>query len=526
MGRGRKPISNFNGSEWKTVFYNSVGTYVQYINIQLSKEYKLEPLSNHLKIIGGYAFKTAEYKNQGIPIIRISDFNNEQIVLKDVVYYQESKELDKYQLVEGDIIIALTGGTIAKLAIVQNGLGKIYLNQRVGKFQALKPDEFEVEYIYWLARSIQSIIKNLAWGAAIPNVSPKQIEALKFPFPPKKIQSGIIDFLNDLKNNDLKEGKIYFDDLIENEIVALHEKQLTTSSISTELTHQLTLVKKLRQQLLQDAVQGLLIKNEKLKIKNEGTGQQLLEKIKAEKEKLITENLPAGKAGKLKKEKELPPIKPEEIPFQIPENWVWCRLGEICNTITKGSSPNWQGVQYVDEDKGILFITSKNVDSFKIDLTKATYVEEKFNEIEPRSILKKGDLLTNIVGASIGRTALFDLDTIANINQAVCILRIEHELIDKTFLLNLMNSDLALKMMFESQFAPGRANLSMGNIANFTIPLPPLAEQNRIVQKLDELMQYCNELEASIKQSESQNEKLLQQVLREALRKEPVEEEV
>lgn len=152
---------------------------------------------------------------------------------------------------------------------------------------------------------------------------------------------------------------------------------------------------------------------------------------------------------------------------------MWCRLGVICNTITKGSSPNWQGVQYVDEDKGILFITSKNVDSFKIDLTKATYVDETFNQIEPRSILKKGDLLTNIVGASIGRTALFNLDVIANINQAVCILRIEHNLINKDYLLNLMNSDLALKMMFESQFSPGRANLSMGSIASFTIPIPP-----------------------------------------------------
>ncbi len=284
------------------------------------------------------------------------------------------------------------------------------------------------------------------------------------------------------------------------------------SGISIELSHQLQLVKKLRQQLLQDAVQGKLVEQNP----KDEPASELLKKIKAEKAKLIAEK-------KLKKEKELPPIKPVEIPFEIPENWVWCRLGDICNTITKGSSPNWQGVQYVDEDIGILFITSKNVDSFKIDLTKATYVEEKFNEIEPRSILKKGDLLTNIVGASIGRTALFDLDVIANINQAVCILRIEHDLINKDYLLNLMNSDLALKMMFESQFAPGRANLSMGNIASFTIPLPPLAEQNRIVQKLDELMQYCNELEVSIKQSESQNEKLLQQVLREALRKETVE---
>jgi len=287
----------------------------------------------------------------------------------------------------------------------------------------------------------------------------------------------------------------------------LKSQESLKESLQTELTHQLTLVKKLRQQLLQDAVQGKLVKQNP----KDEPASELLKRIKAEKEKLIAEK-------KIKKEKELPPIKPGEIPFDIPENWVWCRLGDLCNTITKGSSPNWQGVQYVTEDTGILYITSKNVDSFKLDLTKATYVEEKFNEIEPRSILRKGDILTNIVGASIGRTALFDLDVIANINQAVCILRIEHENINKDYLLNLMNSDLALKMMSESQFAPGRANLSMGNIASFTIPIPPLKEQNRIVQKLDELMQYCNNLEASIKQSARQNEKLLQQVLKEAFR--------
>lgn len=284
------------------------------------------------------------------------------------------------------------------------------------------------------------------------------------------------------------------------------------SSLTTELNQQVGLVKKLRQQILQGAVLGKLVEQNK----KDEPASELLKKIKAEKLKLIA-------VKKQKKEKELPPIKTEEIPFKIPENWVWCRLGEICNTITKGSSPKWQGVQYVDEDKGILYITSKNVDSFKIDLTKATYVEEKFNEIEPRSILKKGDILTNIVGASIGRTALFNLDVIANINQAVCILRIEHNYINKDYLLNLMNSDLALKMMSDSQFAPGRANLSMGNIATFTIPIPPLQEQLRIVQRLEELMSNCNDLEESIKKSESQNEKLLQQVLREALRKEPVE---
>ena len=280
--------------------------------------------------------------------------------------------------------------------------------------------------------------------------------------------------------------------------------------LNSELTHQLDLIKQLRQAFLREAMQGKLCHAELVSASQE-TGHDLLAKIKAEKAQLIAEK-------KLKKEKELPPITADEIPFEIPEHWTWCRLGEICNTITKGSSPNWQGVQYVDSpEKGILFITSKNVDSFKIDLTKATYVEEKFNEIEPRSILKKGDLLTNIVGASIGRTALYELEEIANINQAVCILRIEHNLINKQFLLNLMNSNFVIELMLKMQFAPGRANLSMGNVANFTIPLPPLHEQDQIVAKLEKLLAFCDGLEQSIKESQGYNEMLLQQVLREAL---------
>jgi type I restriction enzyme S subunit len=277
--------------------------------------------------------------------------------------------------------------------------------------------------------------------------------------------------------------------------------------LSIELTYQHNLLKQLRQSFLREAMQGKLVKQNS----KDGNATDLLKKIKAEKEKLITEE-------KLKKEKPLPAIKEEEIPFAIPENWVWCRLGVICNNITKGSSPKWQGVQYVNSAaQGILFITSKNVDSFKIDLSDVTYVEEKFNEIEPRSILKKGDLLTNIVGASIGRTALFDLNEVANINQAVCILRIEHSFVNKQFLLYLMNSDFVIQLMFAMQFAPGRANLSMGNLANFPIPLPPLQEQKRIVNKLEEVMNVCNELKTTLSNNQNHTDMLLQVALRDTL---------
>jgi type I restriction enzyme, S subunit len=66
MSRGRKAVVH-NNSDWESVFYNSVGTYVQYINLRLAEHIKSEPLSNHIKIVGGYAFKSSQYKKQGIP---------------------------------------------------------------------------------------------------------------------------------------------------------------------------------------------------------------------------------------------------------------------------------------------------------------------------------------------------------------------------------------------------------------------------------------------------------------------------
>jgi len=193
-------------------------------------------------------------------------------------------------------------------------------------------------------------------------------------------------------------------------------------------------------------------------------------------------------------------------------------LGIITKLITKGSSPKWQGVNYVEKDEGILFITSENVGSYKLLLHKKKYVEEKFNAIEPRSILENGDILMNIVGASIGRTALFNLEDVANINQAVTIIR----LIDKTkldYFLHFFNSPVCISYMFDKQVDNARPNLSMGNITRFMIPIPPLEEQHQIVSKVNQLMQLCDKLEEQVKQSKAEAELLMQAVLREVLNK-------
>ena len=166
------------------------------------------------------------------------------------------------------------------------------------------------------------------------------------------------------------------------------------------------------------------------------------------------------------------------------EGWRILPLAQLSEKITKGSSPKWQGINYVDKG-GILFVTSENVGEHEILLKQPKFVESKFNDKEKKSILKRGDVLTNIVGASIGRTAIYNLDEVANINQAVCLVRCEPKLLNNSYLTYLLNSPVFKQILHDNEVDNARANLSLGFFSNLEIPLPSLDIQKSIVEKLD-----------------------------------------
>jgi type I restriction enzyme S subunit len=290
----------------------------------------------------------------------------------------------------------------------------------------------------------------------------------------------------------------------------LINSQKSSNILDAELKNQLKLLKKLRQQLLQDAVQGKLVGQNK----NDEPACELLRKIKAEKEKLIAEK-------KLKKEKELPPIKPEEIPFDIPENWVWCRLGDL-GSFRRGpfGSALTKGI-FVKE--GYKVYEQRNAIYDNHTLGEYFVTKEKYEELKAFRIFPK-DLIVSCSGATLGRIAEIPEDAREGImNQALMRIKLFNSTIFNSYFIRLFRSPFMQKNIFSQAWGSAIPNMvGLVEIKKILIPLPPLVEQNRIVQKLDELMQVGNELEESIKQSESQNKKLLQQVLREALRKEPI----
>ena len=164
------------------------------------------------------------------------------------------------------------------------------------------------------------------------------------------------------------------------------------------------------------------------------------------------------------------------------------KLGELSELITKGASPSWQGYSYTEDSTQTLFVTSENVREGYMDFSSIKYVEDAFNEKQKRSMIQKGDYLINIVGASIGRAAQFNMDCKANMNQAAALVRIKDNTISDNYLLYYLNSDKAQMMYNSMKSDTGRANLSLQDIANLEILVPDLTLQvkfSSFVQEVD-----------------------------------------
>lgn len=296
-------------------------------------------------------------------------------------------------------------------------------------------------------------------------------------------QKEFVNILNNINSN----SNIEYIESIRLKISKVLDKKVVNNSISTEITHQLDLIKNLRQAFLREAMQGLLVSNE---TSDNKTGADLLTEIQAEKAQLVKEK-------KIKKPKPLAPITDEEIPFVIPENWTWCRLDQItinCDGARKPISQN--------ERNGLAKI---------YDYYGASGVIDKIHDYtHDGKYLLIGEDGNNLISKST--PLAFIAEGKFWVNNHAHVLKYSNDtlLYYMKYWLNTFDIRPYLTGGFQPKFSQGNMNL-------VTVPLPPLEIQERIVSKLDELMSYCDALEKQVKQSQQTNELLLQQVLREAL---------
>ena len=175
------------------------------------------------------------------------------------------------------------------------------------------------------------------------------------------------------------------------------------------------------------------------------------------------------------------PTKETEV-GEVPEHWEVVRFQDWTTLVTKGSSPKWQGFDYCKE--GVAFVRSQNVRLGILDLTDMAYLPEEFNQKHRTSMIRKDDLLINIVGASIGRAALADerLEG-ANLNQAVALVRLKKD-VDPRFAMHFLLTESGLHQIHRQKKEIARANVSLQDIKNFFLPFAPLQEQREITHIL------------------------------------------
>jgi len=427
-------------------------------------------------------------------LVRITDINSGKVDWNTVPFCECESE-DKYLLKDDDILVARTGGTTGKSFIVKSApknsvfasyLIRLRLKRKVNlDFINL----FLNSYVFW------SQIIEMKSGSAMPNVNAEKLKTLKIPKVSFTEQN---DFVNSFKNlEDNKNLSFVFDRINEIEKLFINSKEITT-----ELNGQLDLIKQLRQSFLREAMQGKLIKSKH--IEGQETGQQLLERIKTEKAKLISEK-------KLKKEKELAPITAVEIPFEIPKNWAWSKLGTICTKVTDGFHNTPKKLI-----TGKIYISATHIKDTGIKWDECLYVGEKDHlELYKKARPQRGEILITNRGAGCGTPAIIDIDDEFSF-QNTALIGFNQSLINNKYVHYFI---LKSRDEIMTKFVNGGLQPMLSNVILKTIPfpLPPFHEQDQIVAKLEELMKSCDSLEKCIRESEEYNDMLLQQILKEAL---------
>ena len=240
----------------------------------------------------------------------------------------------------------------------------------------------------------------------------------------------------------------------------------------------------LKNSILQLAIEGKLVEQRE----EEGTAEELFEKIQEEKQKLIEEK-------KIKKEKPLSEITEDEKPFDIPSNWKWVRLEEVCSVLTCGyaSTP-----EYVSKENGMPFISAKNVKPYKFIPQDYKFISfDLYEKITKNVKPQKEDILLTRVGAGIGEAAIIDLDLDFAIYVSLTLLKLVNiNLTINKYILYYLNSPIGIlnskKNIYGKNASQG--NLNVRNVKEFLVPLPPLEEQKRIVEKLEQLIPLCEKL--------------------------------
>lgn len=444
------------------------------------------------KLIEGtqYGYNASALKSGINKFLRISDITDGKVDWEAVPYCDCSDE-ETYLLEQEDLLIARTGGTTGKSFLITNPPKKSVFAGYLIRIRANKNSNPEFlnlflnSYVYW------SQVTSLNKGEFRPSVNASKLKALLLPKCSEQEQSDAI------KLSESKSVKGY--EKLKNEISKALLDYEKCKEISKNIRSQNDIVSKLKQSILQEAIQGKLTKDWRNQNSKIEPASELLKRIKAEKAQLIKEK-------KIKKEKPLPQISKEEIPFELPKNWIWCRLGELTNY---GSSEKIDS-EDIKENTWVLDLEDIEKESSKI-IQRKTFKDRP--SLSTKSVFKEGWILYSKLRPYLDKIVVVDKDGVCTTE--ILPLRVYSNMIAK-YMMYGMKGKHFLKYVNSKVGGMKMPRLKTPDGKMALIPIAPVEEQKVIVTEVESLMQKCFELELEIAKSQKSANMLMQAVLKEA----------
>ncbi len=446
------------------------------------------------KLKNGYAFKSQEYQNEGIPILRISDINDGIVQIENTKFIYQDVEFDKYTVKTGDILIAMSGATTGKFGIY-NSTSKAYQNQRVGNLKPVSDSVVNKRFLYYLLHSLKRRIEKDAYGGAQPNISSSKVEEIKIELPPLNEQHRIVAKIEALFSE------------LDNGIANLKAAQQQ--------------LKTYRQALLKHAFEGKLTAEWRAQNTDKlESAETLLDRIAQARTQRYQAQLNAWQASKKagikqnskpKAPKTLAPLTAAELAElpELPEGWGYVYLAEL-GDLGRGKSkhrprndPKLFGGSYP-------FIQTGNVKASAKFITEYTQTYSDFGLSQSK--LWPKDTLCITIAANIAETAFLGFDGCfpdSIVGFTAFKNQVFAEYVD--FFIQAVRSRV-------EAYAPATAqkNINLETLENLVVPICSLDEQTKLKEKLEEKFSEIDQLEQTITTALQQADALRQSILKKA----------
>jgi len=469
----------------------------------------------------GLTYKPAHKNDTGVPVLRSSNIQEGELCLKDLVRVN-TKYREKDIIEEGDLLICARNGSrrlVGKCTII----GKIDEVMVFGAFMAIFRSNFN-PYLQLFIQSPQYRSKlDGVETTTINQITQGNLKATTVPLPPLEEQKEVVKVVETLFKEVEQLEKLTVKRIsLKEDFVTSALNQLTTNNANQEwpflqahfksVFNENANFKKLRETVLQLAVQGKLTADWRANNLDTEDASVLLKRIQVEKAQLIADK-------KIKKEKALPPITKDDIPYVLPEGWVWCRWVDLLDAVKypMKRGPFGSALRKADfVESGIRVFEQYNPINNDPDWMRYFITEDKYQKMKAFNT-EAGDFLISCSGATLGRIVYLPEGTMPGIiNQALLKLTLSQNVILSDYFLKLFRSYYIQEKIWQK--AKGMAIPNMVGVKDLKmimIPLPPLEEQKAIVEKVNALLGLCDALEQEVQQSQQHSEQLMQSCLRE-----------